>query len=192
MKNAKSCSRLMRVMIGTIAVAVAACNAPEQGQSLRQTGSMLEPASDDRAIAAAVKAAFRADGSFAHDAIGVDSSDGAIELNGTVDEQAQINRAMALAFVVPGVRSIKTRVRLADPPPAGATHADDRRITNRVMADMLANPQVRQLRILVVTIRGEVLLSGLADQQTQIDSAVKVARSVNGVRDVRHVMNVRK
>lgn len=153
---------------------------------------MLEPAGDDRAIAAAVKAAFRADGSFAHDAIEVESRDGAIELTGAVDEQAQIDRAMALAFVVPGVRSIKTRVKLADPPPAGATHADDRRITTRVMADMLANPQVRQLSILVVTIRGEVLLSGLADQQTQIDSAVKVARSVNGVRDVRHVMNVRK
>lgn len=60
------------------------------------------------------------------------------------------------------------------------------------MADMLANPQVRHLTILVVTVRGQVLLSGLVDQQTQIDSAVKVARSVNGVRDVRHVMNVRK
>ena len=59
------------------------------------------------------------------------------------------------------------------------------------MADMLANPQVRHLTILVVTVRGQVLLSGLVDQQTQIDSAVKVARSVNGVRDVRHV-NVRK
>ena len=192
MKHANRCSPLRRLMIGAIAIAVAACNAPEQGQSLRQSGSMLEPAGDDHAIAAAVKAAFRADGSFADNAIAVDSRDGAIELTGAVDEQTQIDRAMALAFVVPGVRSIKSRVRLADPPLAGATHADDRRITNRVMADMLAKPQVRQLSILVVTVRGQVLLSGLVDQQTQIDSAVKVARSVNGVRDVRHVMNVRK
>ena len=72
------------------------------------------------------------------------------------------------------------------------SHADDRRITNRVMADMLAKQQVRQFKLLVVTVRGEVLLSGLVDRQTQIDSAVKVARWVNGVRDVRHVMNLRK
>lgn len=99
-------------MIGVIVIAVAACNAPEHGQSLRQPGSMLQPVADDRAIAAAVKAAFRGDGSLGDDAIAVDSRDGAIELTGAVDEQAQIDRPMALAFVVPGVRSIRNRVRL--------------------------------------------------------------------------------
>ncbi len=192
MEYANRCFRLRLGLIALIAIAMAACNAPESGTSLRQPGSMLEPATDDRAITAAVKVALRADSSLAGGAIEVTSSDGAIELSGAADEQAQIDRAMALAFVVPGVRSIKNRVRLADPPLAGATHADDRRITTRVMADMRDNALIRQFSILVVTVRGEVLLSGRVDQQTRIDNAVKVARAVDGVRDVRHVMHIRQ
>lgn len=191
MSHSNRYSRVRRLLIGLIGVAMAACDAPE-GSGPQRPASMLEPATDDRAIAVAVKAALRADNSLALDAFEVTASDGVVELGGLVDDQAQIDRAMALAFVVPGVRSIRNRARLAQPPLAGGTHADDRRITTRLMADLKADARVRQFAILVVTVRRDVLLSGMVDRQTQIDSAIKVARAVDGVREVRHVMHVRK
>lgn len=180
------------VMAGLVAVAVSACNPSESEIGARQGNSMLEPEVDDRALMVAVKAAFRADGSFGAGNLEVKSRDGAIELGGAVDDQADVDRAMAIAFMVPGVKSIKSRVRLADPARGAATAVDDRHITSRVAAGLLADAQVRQYNISVVTLKGEVVLSGPVDRQAQIDSALRVARGVEGVRDVRHVMQIRK
>ena len=191
MSHSFRCSRVRGLLIALIGLAMAACDTPE-GSGPRRPASMLEPVADDSAIAAAVRAALRADSSLALDAFKVTSIEGEVELGGLVDDQAQIDRAMALAFVVPGVRSIRNRARLTDPPLAGSTNADDRGITQRVMADLKADARVGQFAILVMTVRGDVLLSGMVDQQTQIDSAVKVAAAVNGVREVRHVIHIRK
>lgn len=191
MSHSYRCSPVRGLLIGLIGLALAACDTPDGGSSQRPA-SMLEPVVDDRAVAAAVKAALRADSSFALDAFEVTATDGVVELGGAVDDQAQIDRAMALAFMVPGVRSIRNRARLADPPLAAMTHADDRRITNHVMTGLKADTRISQFGIFVMTVRGDVLLSGMVDQQTQIDHAIKVARAVNGVRGVRHVMHIRK
>ena len=180
------------VLASLAAIALSACNSPEFELRPRQGSSMLDPEVDDRTLVAAVTAAFRADGSFGAGNLEVKSRDGAIELGGSVDDRADVDRAMAIAFMVPGVKSIKSRVRLADPALGAVTPAEDRNITSRVTAGLSADPQVRQYNISVVTMKGEVVLGGPVDRQAQIDSAVRVARGVEGVRDVRHVMHVRK
>lgn len=179
-------------LAGLVVIAVSACNAPESEMRPRHGNSMLEPEIDDRTLVAAVNSALRADGSFGAGGIEVESRDGAVVLGGAVDDQADVERAMAIAFMVPGVKSIKSRVRLADPAQGALTPEDDRRISSRVSAGLQANSQVGRYNLSVVTRKGEVVIGGPVDQQAQIDSALRVARAVEGVRDVRHVMHIRK
>ncbi len=192
MQSAMITSATRMALAGLAALSLCACNAPESEMRPRHGNSMLEPEVDDRTLVAAVTAAFRADGSFGAGNLEVKSRDGAIELGGAVDDRADVDRAMAIAFMVPGVKSIKSRVRLADPALGAVTPAEDRNITSRVTAGLSADPQVGQYNISVVTLKGEVVLGGPVDRQAQIDSALRVARGVEGVRDVRHVMHVRK
>lgn len=61
------------------------------------------------------------------------------------------------------------------------TEIDDGLLTTRVKAALVDNIDIKSLDIKVETRKGEVMLSGYADNQAQIDHAVTVARSVPGV-----------
>ena len=64
------------------------------------------------------------------------------------------------------------------------TEVDDSVITTRVRTALLSNDDVRSLDIKVKTHKGEVMLSGFADNQTQIDRSIAVAKGIDGVGNV--------
>jgi hyperosmotically inducible protein len=61
---------------------------------------------------------------------------------------------------------------------------DDVAITTKVKSELLAEKDVNSFDIKVETFNGTVQLSGFVDSQWQIDKAVQVAASVEGVRRV--------
>ena len=63
---------------------------------------------------------------------------------------------------------------------------DDSSVTTRVKAALLAEKDVNSFDIKVKTFDGTVQLSGFVDSQWQIDKAVQVASSVNGVLKVKN------
>lgn len=64
--------------------------------------------------------------------------------------------------------------------------ASDAMITTKVKAALLKEQATQSLSIKVTTLDGVVQLAGTADDEAQIDSAVRVARSVDGVQDVKN------
>lgn len=64
--------------------------------------------------------------------------------------------------------------------------ASDALITTKVKAALLKEQSTQSLSIKVTTQDGVVRLSGTADDEAQIDSAVRVARGIDGVQDVRN------
>lgn len=70
--------------------------------------------------------------------------------------------------------------------------AGDAMITTKVKAALLKEQATQSLSIKVKTENGVVALSGSADDSAQIDSAVRVARAVNGVQDVKNDIQLKQ
>lgn len=82
----------------------------------------------------------------------------------------------------------------AAPPARGAerpVRGSDAAITARVKTALMADDQVKGLRIDVDTKDAEVTLKGAVDSDEQVNRAVAVARTVEGVRDVINRLSVK-
>ena len=64
------------------------------------------------------------------------------------------------------------------------TEIDDGVVTTRVKSALLADADIKGLDIKVETRKGEVMLSGFVDSQTQIDRAVTLTRTLEGVKSI--------
>ncbi len=63
---------------------------------------------------------------------------------------------------------------------------DDSVITSKVKAKFVEDPAVSALNIKVETFKGTVQLSGFANNATEVNRAVEIARSTNGVKAVKN------
>ena len=63
---------------------------------------------------------------------------------------------------------------------------DDSTITTKVKSALLAEKDVNSFDIKVQTFNGTVQLSGFVDSQWQIDKAVQVASSIEGVQHIKN------
>ena len=68
----------------------------------------------------------------------------------------------------------------------------DSAVTGKVKAMLLADSEVKGTDITVETNKGEVMLSGFVQSQAQIDKAVKLAGTVEGVQKVSNKLEVKK
>lgn len=147
---------------------------------------------DDGTITTKVKSALLADADVKSFDIKVETRKGEVQLSGFVDNQAQIDRAIAVAKGVEGVKSVDNKMSLKATDTTVGEKIDDGVITTKVKAALLADSGVKSSDISVVTRDGVVQLSGFVDNQTQIDRATEVARGVEGVKNVVNEMSVKK
>ena len=70
-------------------------------------------------------------------------------------------------------------------------YIDDSIITSKVKAAILGEPGLKVAEINVETFKGVVQLSGFVSSREDIDAALKVARSVNGVTSVKNSMQLK-
>ena len=66
------------------------------------------------------------------------------------------------------------------------TDIDDSVITSSVKSALLADADVKSFDFKVETRKGEVLLSGFVDNQSQVDRATAATRAVPGVKDIQN------
>lgn len=71
-------------------------------------------------------------------------------------------------------------------------YVDDAVITSKVKTKLIEDQALKAFQIDVETFRGDVLLSGFVDSQDQINKAVEVAKSVDGVKAVKNSLIVKK
>ena len=70
-------------------------------------------------------------------------------------------------------------------------YLDDSVITTKVKAAILGEPGLKVAEINVETFKGVVQLSGFVNSRADIDTAVRVARSVKGVTAVKNDMQLK-
>ena len=147
---------------------------------------------DDTVVTAKVKSALLADTDVKSFDFKVETRKGAVQLSGFVDNQAQIDRAIATTRAVEGVKDIENAIALKTGTSTVGNKVDDGITTARVKSAMLADPGVKSFDIAVVTRKGEVQLSGFVDNQTQIDQAMTLAVKIEGVTRVDNQLSIKK
>jgi hyperosmotically inducible protein len=147
---------------------------------------------DDSVITASVRSALLGDPGIKSFDFQVDTRKGEVQLSGYVDNQAQVERAIALTRGVAGVKSVEDKLSLKGSATTVGNKIDDGVISGKVKAALLGDAAVKSFDIAVVTRKNEVQLSGFVDSQGQIDRAVQVAAGVEGVTGVSNQMSIKK
>ena len=147
---------------------------------------------DDTVVTTRVKSALLADPDIKSFDIKVETRKGVVQLSGFVDNQAQVERALAATAGVEGVSGVESGISLKDGGRTAGNALDDGVITAKVKSALLSDPDVKSFDIAVVTRKGGVQLSGFVDSQAQIDQALEIARRVDGVTSVGNEMSIKK
>jgi hyperosmotically inducible periplasmic protein len=147
---------------------------------------------DDSVVTTRVKSALLGDPEVKSGEIKVETRKGKVQLSGFVDTQSLMNSAIARTLKVEGVKGVENAMTLKAGNATVGNAIDDSVVTAKVKSALLSDPSVKSSDISVVTRKGEVQLSGYVDNQTQINRAIEVTRSVEGVQTVGNEMSIKK
>jgi osmotically-inducible protein OsmY len=123
----------------------------------------------------------------------VDVRDGVVTLRGSAATMAQKDLTTEYARDVEGVKSVTNEMTVKAAPKAKRTvgeKIDDASITSQVKMTLLYHRSTSALHTTVNTKRGVVTLNGTAKNAQEKDLATKLARDVNGVKDVTNRMTI--
>ena len=183
---------LMTTIAGLMAIVLAGCNRPNDATGTPPPATTVGTELDDSVVTARVKSALLADPDVKSFDFKIETRKGEVQLSGFVDNQTQIDHAIAVTRGVAGVKSIDNKVSQKGAATTVGNKVDDGLVTTKVKAALLADANVRSFDIAVATRKGEVQLSGFVDNQGQIDRAVEVAHGIAGVRSVGNEMSIKK
>ena len=179
-------------LAGVVTTLVSGCSKPADDMAISPPSTTVGTKIDDGVVTTRVKSALLADPDIKSFDFKVETRKGEVQLSGFADSQAQIDRATAVTRGVAGVKNIDNKLSLKVEPTTVGNKVDDGIITSKVKAALLADVNIKSLDIAVVTRKDEVQLSGFVDNQSQIDRAIDTARGVEGVRNVRNEMSIKK
>ncbi len=147
---------------------------------------------DDSVITTSVKAALLAEESVKSIDFKIETNKGVVQISGFINDNAQIDRAVAVAQAVSGVKEVQNRMMLKTGNTTMGSNVDDTVITSRVKAALLADSTAKSLDISVETRKGDVMLSGFVASKSQISLAERLAAKQEGVKTVRNELSVKK
>jgi len=171
---------------------VSGCSKPSDSTGTPPPSTTVGTEIDDSVVTTRVKSALLADPDVKSFDFKVETRKGEVQLSGFVDNQSQIDHATTITRGVAGVSSIDNKLSLKGAATTVGNKVDDGIITTKVKTALLADANVKSFDITVVTRKDEVQLSGFVDNQSQMDRAIEVARGIEGVRNVRNEMSIKK
>lgn len=179
-------------LASAVSVLVTGCGNEQNTLPASSASTSVGTEIDDTVVTAKVKSALISDADIKSFDLKVESRKGTVQLSGFVDNQMQIERALAATRGVEGVKEIENHISLKDGKATVGNTVDDSVITAKVKSALLADPNVKSFDIAVVTRKGEVQLSGFVESQSQIDQALAIAGKMEGVTSVGNEMSIKK
>ncbi|MCI0618994.1 BON domain-containing protein [bacterium] len=200
---------LSSILVFCLAVGfMAGCNEnssrAEQKENPNQVGTKENRS--DTAITAELKGKITDDDLLNHTDISVDTKNGVVALTGTIATDAQKARAEELAKNTTGVVSVNNQLGINPDQSKGMVeNAEEKakegyseskdalsnaRITSEVKLKFAADDTVKALNIDVDTNEGVVTLNGTVNSKKELNQAVRLAKSVDGVKHVKSNLTV--
>lgn len=182
--NKLNLKKLMTAALLSAAVVTSACAATGKERS---AGVVI----DDSVIVAKVKSALIDSPETKARQIDVKVNKGTVLLAGAVETQQEKAQAGMLARKVEGVHDVDNRLTVGVEKRSAGDVVDDAALTAKVKAALIGNTITKARQIDVDTRKGVVELHGFVDSQAEINEAVKEARAVSGVVDVRNDLEIK-
>ena len=172
-------------ILAVLAVA-SACSSTRTQQS---AGEVI----DDSTLTSKVKIALIDDPVTKAGQINVETYRGVVELGGFVDNAQQKEQATKVASSITGVKEVRNDLRVGTKPDATAGQViDDSVLTASVKTKLVEDSTTKAYEINVGTQNGVVQLTGFVDSTTMKSKAGELARSVEGVKEVRNDLEIRQ
>jgi hyperosmotically inducible protein len=146
---------------------------------------------DDTVVTSKVKTALIGNPTTKAMQIDVETFRGAVQLNGFVDSMGAKNEATRVAQSVEGVREVHNNLEVDTGSTSAGEAISDATLTARVKTALIADQETKAHQINVETEDAIVQLAGWVDNAEAKAAATRVARSVEGVRDVRNELEVK-
>jgi hyperosmotically inducible periplasmic protein len=160
-------------------VGLAACAGTRTKES---TGEYV----DDSVITSKVKGALIADPVTKAREINVETFKGTVQLSGFVGTAEEKKKAGEIARGVKGVVEVRNNISLTRTKEGTGEYVDDKVITSKVKAALIADPVTKAREINVETSKGTVQLSGFVSTAEEKNKAGEIARDVKGVVNVQN------
>ena len=184
---------LTSAIVALLAVFIAGCTKPAETGAAAAPSTTVGTVIDDSVLTTRVKAGLLNDSDVKSFDIQAETRKGEVQLSGFVDNQAQVDRAVAVVRAIEGVTSVDNKLALKEGAPRTiGNKVDDGIVTTQVKAALIVDEVVKSADIAVITRKGEVQLSGFVNSQRQMDRAMMVARSIEGVSTVSNEMSLKK
>lgn len=183
---------LYAALAGALAVVIPGCGSRQEEPPKPVASTTVGTEVDDTVVTAKVKSALLADPDIKSLDLQVETRKGTVQLSGFVNNQTQIDRAIAATRAVSGVTNVENKLSIKEGNATMGSAIDDSVITTTVKSALLADPNVKSLDVAVITRKGEVQLSGFVNSQDQIDQVTAIARRVDGVTKVDNEMSIKK
>lgn len=177
--------------LGLAVSALSACN-KSTDKAVPAASVTIGTEIDDAVLTTKVKSAMMADEYVKSLDIKVETFKAGVMLSGFVDTQAQMDRSVEVAKAVAGVKNVDNKLSIKMGSQTIGSKIDDTVITASVKSAMMADSIMKSREVSVVTVKGEVQLSGFVDSETQITHASEVAKKVEGVVNVVNNMTLKK
>jgi hyperosmotically inducible protein len=190
-KNLPGLRLASTVLAGVMTFYLAGCSKVEEPARAPAANTTLGTEIDDSLLTTRVKAALLDNIDIKSFDLKVETRKGDVMLSGFVDNQDQIDHALAIARSVPGVVTVSNGVNLKGAPTTIGTKIDDTVITAQIKAALMADDSIKSADIAAVTRDGIVQLSGFVNNQPQIDRALAVAGSIKGVIRINNEMRIK-
>ncbi len=170
---------LVPVLGGCVAAAVVGVGAAGAavGFDRRSTGAYTDDETIEWKTSLGIRDKF---GEKAH--INVTSFNRIVLLTGEAPTEEMRQEIQKIAQGIGSVRDVRNEIAVGKPTSL-ETWSDDSYLTSKVMANMLANEDVNQYHVKVVTENGVVYLMGLVTRK-EGDAAAQIARNTSGVKRV--------
>jgi hyperosmotically inducible protein len=175
----------LTAILGVLAVA-SACSSTRTQES---AGEVF----DDSVLTSKVKVALIDDPVTKAGQINVETYRGVVQLGGFVDNTTQKEQATKVARSVTGVKEVRNDLRVSTKPHAtSGQDVDDSMLTTSVKAKLMEDSTTKAYQINVGTEKGVVQLTGFVDSTAMKSKAGELARSVDGVKEVRNDLEIRQ
>ncbi len=114
---------------------------------------------------------------------------GKVLLTGYLPRQEQIDRAVYICRHVSGVRSVRSEIKLGEPP--ARELLSDTWVTTKVKRELFNDEEVSGFSVHVETVDGKVYLQGIVGSSLQRQRAATLTKSVKGVTSVVNLLHIK-
>lgn len=192
-------TRFSSLTAGALALLVLSAGCGETEPIAATVPAMVQPTTttlgteiDDRVITTTAKSALLAEAKLKSMDVMVETRKGEVQLSGFVEDRYQIALAETVVRGIAGVKMVDNKLGLKMGVSTVGDKIDDTVTTARVRSAFTKDDGTKGADIAVETRQGEVILSGFVDNRSQIDRAVILAKTIEGVHNVRNDLVVKQ